>query len=72
MAPLHSEGVDVRADRLRDPQPIERQEGYQGVLYWRPQAGGHQEGADFVSVQASGVRLVAQARSADMDGWGAG
>jgi hypothetical protein len=27
MAPLHAQGVDVRSDRLGDPEPIESQQG---------------------------------------------
>jgi hypothetical protein len=36
------------------------------VFDGRSQPGGHQQGADFVSVQADGMRLVVQAGPADM------
>ena len=40
------------------------------MLDRRPQPGGDQNGAEFVAVQGDSVRLVIQARTADVGGWG--
>jgi hypothetical protein len=46
MAQLDAEGLDLRADRLRHPQSVQRQERDQGVLSGRAEPGGDEERAD--------------------------
>ncbi len=58
MAQLDAEGLDLRADRLRHPQSVQRQQRDQGVLSGRAEAGGDEERADLVAGQADGVGLV--------------
>jgi len=41
------------------------------VLGWAAEAGGYEEGADLVAVQAGGVGLVVEAGAANVDSWGA-
>jgi hypothetical protein len=40
--PLHAEGLDVGADRLGDPQAVQREERDEGVLGRGAEAGGDQ------------------------------
>ena len=70
MTALQPEVLDVGASGLRDPQPVERQQGDQGVLGGRAEPGGDQVGAEFVAVQGGGVRLVVQPGPADVRGRG--
>jgi hypothetical protein len=63
VAALESQVLDVGADGLGDPQPVERQHTDQGVIAAAGQSGGDQHGADLVAVQAGGVGLVVKARS---------
>jgi hypothetical protein len=58
MAQLDAEGLDLRADRLRHPQSVQRQQRDQGVLSGRAEPGGDEERADLVAGQADGVGLV--------------
>jgi hypothetical protein len=60
--------LDIRAGGLRDPQPVEREQGDQRVLGGRPEPGGDQERAELVAVQGGRMRLVVQPRSADVRG----
>ena len=62
--------LDIGAGRLRDPQPVEGEQGDQGVLGGRPEPGGDQDRAELVAVQAGGMRLIIQPRAADMRGRG--
>jgi hypothetical protein len=58
---LQAQVLDVRASRLRDPQPVQREQRDQRVPGWRPGPGG----AELAAVQRDGVGLVAAPRSAD-------
>jgi len=55
VAALEAQVLDVGAGRLGHPQSVECQQGDEGVLGGRPEAGGDQEGAEFVAVQGGGV-----------------
>ena len=61
-----AESFDVGADRFRHPQPVQRQQRHQGVIAWRGQAGGDQDGAELVAVEVGDVGLVVDPRSADV------
>ncbi len=52
------------------PQPVEGEQGDQGVLGGRPKPGGDQQGAEFVAVQGGGMRLIIQPGTADVRGRG--
>jgi len=62
--------LDVGAGGLRYAQPVEGEQGDQGVLGGRAEPGGDQQGAELVAVQGGGVRLVVQPRAADVRGRG--
>ena len=68
VAALGAEALDVSAGCLRYPQPVEREQGDQGVLGRGAQPGGDQEGAELVAVQPGGVRLVVDPGPSDMGG----
>jgi hypothetical protein len=70
MAAFQAQVLDVRAGRLRHPQPVEREQRDQRVLGGRPEPGGDKECAELVAVQCSGVGLIIQPRSADVRGRG--
>ncbi|MEP7021219.1 MAG: hypothetical protein ABI808_11235 [Pseudonocardiales bacterium] len=55
MPASQAEGGDVGAEGLGDPQPVDRQQGHQGVLVGRPEPGRDEQGTDLVAVQADGV-----------------
>jgi hypothetical protein len=40
VTPLDTNGLDIGAGGLRHPQPVQRQQGDQGVLGGRPEPGG--------------------------------
>jgi hypothetical protein len=65
-----AERLDVRAGRLGHPQPVQREQGHQGLLGRRAEPGGDQQPAEFVAVQPGGVRVVIQPGPADMGGRG--
>ena len=69
MSSLDGEGLDVGSDRFGHPQPVERQQGDQGVLGGGAEPGGDKERSDLVSVQADGVGLVVDPGPAE---WAAG
>jgi hypothetical protein len=52
---LEAEGVDVGAERLGDPQPVERQHRDEGVVAGTGEPRGHEDGAELVAVKASCV-----------------
>jgi hypothetical protein len=58
--------LDVGAGGLRDPQPVQREQGDQRVLCRRPKPGGDQQGAELVAVQGDGMRLIIHPRPPDM------
>jgi hypothetical protein len=66
VSPLQPEILDVGADGLGDPEPVEGEQADQGVIPCVGEPGGDQHGADLVAVQAGGVGLVVQAGSAHM------
>ena len=66
VAALDAGGLDVRAGGLADPQAVDGPQADQGMPGGRAGPGGGQQCADLVAVQAGGVRLIVQARPADM------
>jgi hypothetical protein len=57
---FQAQGLDIGAGGLRDAQPVEGEQGDQRMLAGRPEPGGDQQSAEFVAVQAGGVRLIVQ------------
>ena len=47
--------LNVHASRLRYPQPVEGEQGNQGVLGGRAEPGGDEDGAELVAVQGGDV-----------------
>jgi hypothetical protein len=70
VAALQAQVLDVRAGGLRDPQPVQREQRDQRVLGGRAEPGGDEDASELVAVQGSGVRLVAEAGTADVRGRG--
>ena len=70
MPTLDAQRLDIGARGLGYPQPVQGQQGDEGMLGGRPETGGHQQRAHFVAVQPGGVRLIVQAGPADMSGPG--
>jgi hypothetical protein len=68
VAEFGADGSDVGAERLADPQPVQREERDQRVLLCRTQPGGDKQSAQFVAVQRRGVGLVVQPGPADVRG----
>jgi hypothetical protein len=64
VAALETERFNVGAAGFGGPQPDER------LIASTREPGGHQQGADFVAVEAGGMGLVVEARSPNMDGRG--
>jgi hypothetical protein len=62
--------LDVGPGRFGDPQPVQREQGDQRVLGRRAEPGGYQQGAELVTVQGGGMRLVIHPRPPYMGGWG--
>ena len=62
--------LDVGAGGLRDPQPVQCEQGDQRMLGRRAEPGGHEQRAELVAVQGGGVWLVVQAWPADVGGRG--
>jgi hypothetical protein len=60
--------LDVRAGSLRDPQPVQREQGNQGMLACSPEPGGDQQGTELVAVQRHGMGLAVHPWTADMRG----
>ena len=67
---LEAEVLDVGADGLGYPQPIERQHTDQGMIGGAGPPGGDQHGPELVAVQARGVGVVVQAGSPHVRGRG--
>ncbi len=63
---FQAELPDVRAGRLGDPQPVQRQQRDEGMLGGRPETGGDQDGAELIAVQRGGVRLIIKPGTADV------
>jgi len=70
MTALGSHRLDVGSGDLRDPQPVEGQQGDQGVLDGVAQPGGDHQRAELVTVQPVGMGLIVQPRAADVRGRG--
>jgi len=66
--PFGTQGLDIGAGGFRHPQLIEGEEGDQRVVCRAAEPGGDERRAPLVAVQAGGMRLVAQARAADVRG----
>jgi hypothetical protein len=66
VAALEAELLDVRAGCLGHAQPVEGEQGDEGVLGGRAEPGSDQPDAEFVAVQGGGVRLLVQPGSADV------
>jgi len=64
-----AQSLDVGADSFGHAQPVEGQQRDERVLGGRPEPGSDQQRAELVAVQPGGVRLIAQAGTADMRGW---
>jgi hypothetical protein len=62
--------IDVCADGFGHPQPVQGEQGHQRMLQRRTQAGGDEQGTEFVSVQGNSVRLVVHPWPADVRGRG--
>ena len=68
MAALEAEVVDVGAGGLRDPQAVQCEQRDQRMLGRRAEPGSNQQGAEFISVQRHGMRLVVHSRTPDVRG----
>jgi len=67
VTPLEPDRFDVGPGGFGDPQPVEGEERYQRVLGGGSEPSGHEESAYLVAIEASGVGLVVQARTSDVD-----
>jgi hypothetical protein len=65
---LEAQVLDVDACGLRDPQPVQRQQGDQRMLGRQAETGGHQQGAELAAAQRDGVGFVVHPRAADVRG----
>jgi hypothetical protein len=71
MAPLETEGFDLGAERLGDAQAVDGEQRHQRMLTRGGEAGRDEERSDLVAIQPGRVRLVVQARAANMGRRGA-
>jgi hypothetical protein len=55
---LQAQVLDVSANGLGDPQPVQREQRDQRMLEPRPEPGGYQQRAELVAVQGGGMRTV--------------
>ena len=62
--------LDIGAGGFGDAQPVQGQQGDQGVLQWGAKPGGYQQGTEIVAVQGGGVRLIVQAGPPHVGGRG--
>jgi len=58
--------LDVGAGGLRDPQPVQREQGDQPMLCRRAETGGHQQPAELVAAQRDGMRFIVHPRAPDV------
>jgi hypothetical protein len=65
---FEAEVADAGADRLGDPQPVQRRQGDQRMLGRRPELGGNQQRTELVAVQAHRVGLVIHPRTTNVRG----
>ena len=68
MASLEPKIADVSVQRLGHPQPIQRQQGREGVVTAGPDPGLDHEGAEFVAIQAKGSGLAVHLGATDVRG----
>ena len=66
MSAFEAQFVDVRAEGLGVPQPVDREQRHQGVFVLRAESGGDRQRSDLVAVQSDGVGLVVQAWASHM------
>jgi hypothetical protein len=52
---LDAQSLDVRASGFGDPQPVESEQGDQGVLGGRPESGRDEQGTHLVAIQRGGM-----------------
>src|SRR5260370_2338737 len=62
--------LDVGAGGLRDPQPVQREQGDQCMLGRWAEPGGYPERAELVAVQGDGIGFLVHPRTADVTGGG--
>jgi len=70
VATFQAQVLDVGTGGLGDPQPVQREQRDQRMLGWRPEPGRHQQRAELVAVQGSGMRLIVHPWPLDMRGRG--
>ena len=63
MPPLQPEMFDIGVQRIGDPQTIQSEEARQPVVAATGKVSLDQEHAQFVAIQAGGVRFVVQFRA---------
>jgi len=68
MSALILEILDLGAECLGDPQPVQRQPAHQRMVPPTAQTGLDQEGAELVSIKPEGMGLVADLRAAHVRG----
>jgi hypothetical protein len=68
VAPFQAEVLDVGSGGLRYPQPVQGELGDQRMLGRRAKPGGHQQGAELVTIQRDRVGLVIHPQTADVRG----
>ena len=69
MPALKAQVLDIGAGSLGHAQAVEREQGDQRMPGRRAEPSSHQQGAELVTVQRDGVRLVVHPRSPDVRGW---
>jgi hypothetical protein len=68
VAPFQAQVLDIGTGGLRHPQPVQGQQGDQRMLGRRAEPGGHQQGAELVTIQRDHVGLVVHPQTADVRG----
>jgi hypothetical protein len=68
VAALGSQVFDIGAGGLGHPQPVQGEQGDQGVLGRGAEPGCDEQRADFVAIEAGGVGFVVDPRPSDMHG----
>jgi hypothetical protein len=66
VAALEPTRFDVGADRFGDPQSVQRQQADEPMITRTSETSRDQHGADFVTVQSSGMGVVVKARAPDV------
>jgi hypothetical protein len=69
MTALETKPFNVGTDLFRDPQPVQRQHGDQGVIAGPGETGGDKHRPDLVAIQPGGIRLIIQPRPANVHRW---